>query len=243
MGDIRYAIYFSPEPESRLWLFGSRWLGRDTATGDDLKRLAVKDISAKRLAEITAAPAHYGFHATLKPPFRLAKGHDLEMLDEALEAFAAAREPFTIAGLELAELDGFIALRSINNSKALDRLAADCVKEFDHFRKAPSKKELGKRLKGDLTPRQKKMLEKWGYPYVMDEFRFHMTLTERLKGKERKAVLAELEGHAKKVVGKKLKVDVITLCKQSNADAPFEVVKCYQFNRLPKTRWPQRKKK
>lgn len=243
MGDTRYAIYFSPEPESKLWLFGSRWLGRDSVNGDDLKRLKVKDLSEKRLAEITKQAAHYGFHATLKPPFRLSKGHDLEMLDEALEAFAAAREPFTIPGLELAELDGFIALRPAKKCKALDKLAADCVKEFDHFRKAPGKKELEKRLKADLTDKQKKMLEKWGYPYVLDEYRFHMTLTERLKGKERKAVMAELEPHAKKVIGKKVKVLDITLFKQNKPDEPFEMVKCYAFNRLPKTRWPQQKKK
>lgn len=237
----RYAIYYSPEAESDLWRFGSRWLGRDTATGDDLKRLKIDGVDAKRIEEITAQPRGYGFHATLKPPFRLAKGHDLAMLDEALEAFAAAREKFSIGHLELAELDSFIALRPTKASKKLDKLAEDCVKDFDHFRAAPTQKELDKRLKADLTDGQKKRLEKWGYPYVLDEYRFHMTLTERLKDKERKQVLSGLVGHAKSALKGKVKIDAITLFRQKDSGKPFELVKCYPFKGLPKTRWPLKK--
>lgn len=241
MSKERYAIYFSPEPESDLWLFGSRWLGRDSATGDDIKRLTMNAIKPKRLREITATAAKYGFHATLKPPFKLSKGHDREMLDEALEAFAAAHNPVKLPALELTELDGFIALRPTKPCPALDQLAADCVREFDHFRKSPSKAELAKRGEADLNDAQRKMLKKWGYPYVMDEFRFHMTLTGRLDAQERKAVLAALEAHAKGIVGKPVSVDVITLMQQKNADDSFEVVKCYPLLSLSQAQWPRQK--
>lgn len=241
MSSIRYAIYYSPEPESDLWLFGSRWLGRDSATGDDIKRLAVNAISLDRLHEITATAARYGFHATLKPPFQLALGHDREMLDEALEAFAASHEPVALSALELAELDGFIALRPSSSSKDLDQLAADCVREFDHFRKPSSELELARRREADLTDVQSKMLDAWGYPYVMDEFRFHMTLTGRLDASERKMVLAELEAHAKDIVGKPVRIDVITLMQQKSAADPFEVVKCYPLISMSQAQWPRQK--
>lgn len=243
MGNPRYAIYYSPEPESDLWRLGSCWLGRDAATCDALPRLKTKNLDADWVEEITAQPAHYGFHATLKPPFYLSKGHDLEMLDEALEAFAAAREPFKIPALELADLDGFVALRPQKKSKALNQLAEDCVKAFDHFRAPPCDKELKKCLSADLTNDQAALLNAWGYPYVMDEFRFHMTLSSRLKAKERKAVLEALTPHTKGVIGKKMKIDVLTLFKQKNKDEPFCVVKCYPLNRLAKPRWPKRKTK
>src|SRR5690606_41980730 len=32
--------------------------------------------------------------------------------------------------------------------------------------------------------RQEELLGAYGYPYVMDEFRFHMTLTDRLEGED-----------------------------------------------------------
>jgi len=241
MSSTRYAIYYSPEPESDLWLFGSRWLGRDSATGDELKRLAVKAISPDRVQEITATAASYGFHATLKPPFELAHGHDLEMLDEALEAFAASHEPVTLSALELAELDGFIALRPGKHSAPLQHLAADCVREFDHFRKPPSELELARRREAALTDAQSKMLDAWGYPYVMDEFRFHMTLTGRLEADERKTVLAELEVHTKDIVGKPVRIDVITLMQQLSTGEPFEVVKCYPLISMSQAQWPRQK--
>jgi len=241
MMSTRYAIYFSPEPESDLWLFGSRWLGRDSATGDVLERPALSVLTAERQKEITATPAEYGFHATLKPPFCLAQGCDRGMLDEALEAFASVRKPVTLPELELSELDGFIALRPRKRSEALDKLAADCVHDFDHFRAPPTPSELAKRNEANLTDSQKKMLGAWGYPYVVDEFRFHMTLTGRLVDEERKAVMAEIAPHAKSILGQPVHINVITLFEQKNATAPFEVVKCYMLNGLPNSRWPQQK--
>lgn len=243
MGKSRYAIYYCPEPETPLWRFGSRWLARDSATGDDMKPLKVKDLSPERVREITAAPRLYGFHATLKPPFRLSKGTDREMLDEALESFVASHPPFKVPALELAELDGFIALRPKKECKDLDEFAATCVKAFDVFRAPPTTKELDKRLKTDLTKPQFKYLEKWGYPYVMDEYRFHMTLTERLDAAERATVLKALKREAKTTLtGKPWTLDVITLLRQKKAGQPFEVVKCYPLMPYAASRWPVKKR-
>lgn len=240
----RYAIYYSPEPESPLWRFGSRWLGYDSATGDEMKRLKIKGLDERRVAEITATARGYGFHATLKPPFRLAKGYDRAMLDEALEAFVSSHAPFKVPGLEIADLDGFLAFRPKKPSPELEAFAAECVQAFDDFRAPPTEAELEKRLKADLSKSQKALLEKWGYPYVMEAFRFHMTLTDRLEKVERKAVQTALTAQAKEDLDAKAWVlDTITLMRQKDAGEPFQVVKCYPLTKPAKTRWPLKKKK
>lgn len=244
MGKARYAIYYAPDPQSPLWNFGARWLGRDAATSDDVKRIKIKDVKSNRIEEITQRPGQYGFHATLKPPFHLAKDYDRAMLDEALEAFTMTHEPFEVPALELDELDSFIALRPHKTCPALDNLAAICVKEFDSFRAAPSKKELEKRNIADLTKTQRKLLEKWGYPYVMDEYRFHLTLTDRLDDLERQVVLKGLEDALQTVLtSNPWTLDAITLMRQKKVDEPFKVVKRYPLTPIAKNQWPVKRKK
>jgi len=119
------------------------------------------------------------------------------------------------------ELNGFVALRAKKKSEALDTLAADCVRDFDHFRKPPTAAELAKRNAANLTDIQMQMLERWGYSYVMDEFRFHMTLTDGLADEERKVVLAALVPHVQNILSKPVKIDVLTLMKQKNDKAPI----------------------
>jgi len=232
MTKARYAIYFSPKAKSPLWRFGARWLGRDTTVGDEFKQPVMKNLSAERIAEMTSAPRVYGFHATLKPPFRLASNRDREMLDTALEAFAAVQTPFMVPALELADLDGFIALRPEKKCPQLDEFAAACVREFDTFRAPPTRAETGRRLKANLTDQQKMMLAQWGYPFVMDEYRFHMTLTERLKDQERRAVLSALENLATDMPAfKTWNFDTITLVRQDAVNGPFQVMKRYSLKR------------
>lgn len=243
MGKSRYAIYYAPDPESPLWNFGSRWLGRNAATDDDVKRIKIKDVKSSRIEEITQRPGQYGFHATLKPPFHLAKDYDRAMLDEALEAFTMTQEPFEVPALELAELDGFIALRPHQTCPALDDLAALCVKKFDPFRAPPSKKELEKRTIADLTKTQRKLLEKWGYPYVMDEYRFHLTLTDRLDDPERQEVLKGLENALESVLSSNpWTLDALTLMRQKKVDEPFRVVKRYPLMPIAQHQWPAKRK-
>jgi len=242
MNQARYAIYYVPRPDTPLAQFGANWLGRDIATGEAVAQPIISDMDGARLLDITDAPRKYGFHATLKPPFRLAEGCDLNMFDEAIEAFVAAQEPFEVSALELAELDGFIALCPKKTSNTLHQFAENCVRVFDPFRAPFSEQELEKRLAAELTDKQIKLLKKWGYPYVMSEFRFHMTLTERLKGKERKHLLAELEPLVKDALsGKKWTFDTIALVVQETPDMSFEVKKFYTFARHHTRRWPVKK--
>jgi putative phosphonate metabolism protein len=176
---MRYAIYYAPEDRTPLAAFGTRWLGRD-ARGERVQPIAVAGFTAEEVAALTAAPRRYGFHATLKAPFALAPGRSLASLVSRLEHFTCLRPPVEIPRLRLARIDGFLALTPSGPSPALDNLAADCVRAFDSWRALPGSDELARRRRVGLTPRQDELLCRWGYPFVLDEFRFHLTLTERL---------------------------------------------------------------
>lgn len=131
------------------------------------------------LASLTAEPRTYGFHATLKAPFRLAPSmSDAELLGAA-KAFAASERPFSLGSLSVETLGAFVALVPAKSQK-LEGFAARCVEAFEPFRSPMSEEERARRLRSPLTPRQKELTEFYGYPYVMEEFRFHMTLTSSL---------------------------------------------------------------
>jgi hypothetical protein len=97
-----------------------------------------------------------------------------------------ARAPVTIPSLEVRRLGGFIAVVPTEPSAALADLAAATVAALDPFRAPPSEAELARRRKARLSDRQEALLMKWGYPYVMEEFRFHLTLTGRLDRRRRR---------------------------------------------------------
>ena len=75
---------------------GCAWLGRDAASGIALSQPPVDSVSGERLRALTASPRHYGLHATLKPPFRLAAGTTDEMLVGAVSELAARMPSFTL---------------------------------------------------------------------------------------------------------------------------------------------------
>ncbi|MEM9098375.1 MAG: DUF1045 domain-containing protein [Pseudomonadota bacterium] len=173
----RYAIYFAPEVASPLALFGASWLGWDADAGSASAHPQAGDLP---IAEVTAAPRKYGFHGTLKPPFRLAEGMAHKDLEIALARFADQRSAFEIPPLQLVTLGNFLALTPSGPSPALKDLAFACVATFDPFRAPLSEAELAKRRATGLSDRQDALLESWGYPYVDDEFRFHLTLSGAL---------------------------------------------------------------
>jgi putative phosphonate metabolism protein len=170
----RYGVYYLPEP-GPLSDFGAAWLGWDVQSGKDVTTLPVPG-----LTEVTATPRKYGFHATLKPPFRLAPGQSPEALRQAIATLATTRPAAECNALEPARLGHFLALRPVGAEDDINALAAACVTELDPFRAPPSDAELARRRKSGLSKRQEALLLEWGYPHVLDQFRFHMTLTGRL---------------------------------------------------------------
>lgn len=193
MSTARYSVYFAPPAASPLWRFGSSVIGYDAENGQDVPPPPLRRLTPERWREITAEPRRYGFHGTLKAPFRLAEGRSEAELREACARFAAERARFACAGVSVAPISRFIALKLASNCAALDRLAASAVAAFDPFRAPMNEAEREKRLRAPLTERQRGHLERWGYPYVLEDFRFHMTLTGPLDDDERALALAELE--------------------------------------------------
>lgn len=228
MTAARFALYAAPAPDSPLEAFASAWLGRNPRTGDAVRQSLMSDLDAERMAAITASPRRYGFHATLKAPFALAAGAHAALLHETARVFAETREAFDLP-LRVASLDGFLALVPDTPSPAVHRLADDCVRQFDRFRARTSEAELAKRRAAGLTPRQDACLRRWGYPYVFDEFRYHMTLTERLPPPLHDAVLAHLQEVTRPLLERPFRLDALAVFEEPERGAPFVVTARYPF--------------
>jgi putative phosphonate metabolism protein len=181
----RYALYVVPARGSVLGDFGGRWLGRDADEDTALEQPRLGDVAPASVAEITAEARRYGFHATLKPPFRLAEERNEAELVAALEAFARTQSAVGGIPLHLAAISGFLALVPDGRPPALHDLADACVRELDLFRRPVEEAEIARRRRAGLSELEEEMLRRWGYPYVFESFRFHMTLTRRLAPEER----------------------------------------------------------
>lgn len=171
----RYAIYYAPEAGSAWHDFGSRWLGRDERTGEAVP--FPMEAAADHHA-LTEEPRRYGWHATLKAPFRLACP-PRELFDR-VGAIARRTRPLALGTLVPVYMDGFVALVPARDHHAVEALAAVCVTELDRCRAPLSAQELARRQPDRLDARGQELLALYGYPHVLERFRFHMTLSGRL---------------------------------------------------------------
>lgn len=177
---MRYAIYYTPGHLSRFERLGAGWLGRDAFLDCALAQPPIARIDPALFARLTDEPRRYGFHATLKAPFQLVEGVGEDQLVAAFAAFAEAHAAFIVHNLKVVSMKGFLAIVPDPADPVLEALAAAGVREFDRYRAPQSADELAHRRKVPLSARQDELLVKWGYPYVLDEFRFHLTLSERI---------------------------------------------------------------
>ncbi|MPW20944.1 DUF1045 domain-containing protein [Paraburkholderia sp. CNPSo 3157] len=187
----RFAIYCAPARASRWWDAGSAWLGRDAESGASIEPRQAPVLS-EPLAQLTASPRRYGWHGTLVAPFRLADGATVADLLEAAENWVHTQRPFALH-VEAATLGDFVAMRPATPSgdEQMRALAADALRAFAPLREKPSAVNTAKRMQAPLTERQRELLVEWGYPYVLDEFRFHMTLSNSLdNAADRAAIVA-----------------------------------------------------
>jgi putative phosphonate metabolism protein len=224
----RHAIYYVPQHDSPLWSFGSAAIGYDSTRGKDV---AFPDHPAFRDREVrawTEEPRRYGFHGTLKAPFELRTDADEAALISLARKFASRRKAFSIPALQVQTIGRFIALMPTTSIPALDKLAGDCVTEFDCLRASLSPQDRDRRLKTPLTPRQIEYLDRWGYPYVLEEFRFHMTLTGSLNDGPR-AKMRDALTEVYESIDAPLVIDAISVCRQDARDGRFVVVERFPF--------------
>jgi len=219
-GHSRFAIYYAPPRESAWWRAGCAWLGRDPETDETLSAPQPAGLSHS-LAELTIAPRRYGWHGTIVPPFRLAPGVTPEALDAAAQQWAATRACFAVAA-QAATLGRFVALRPADDAgdAALRDLAADALRTLAPLRAAQTSAELARRLGAPLTAQQRAYVEEWGYPYVFDEFRFHMTLSDSLDDAHARATLVAAWNAQMRDAGP-LPVDGVALFVEPQPGAPF----------------------
>lgn len=202
----RYAVYYAPAAGD----FSGRaaaWLGWDVAAGTEV----VQPELGLPAAEITKEPRKYGFHGTIKPPFRLAEGRDFAGLTDAVAALAARMAPVVMPGLRMKNIDGFLALIPEGDPAALQVLAAEVVRSLEPFRAPLTEAEVAKRRPERLTPRQRELLDTFGYPFVMEEFRFHLTLTDRLPGPLAAEAAAILGAHFAPVLPRPFRINDLCL--------------------------------
>ena len=211
---MRVAIYWAPELDDPLHAAGSAWLGRDAETAARVPQPPIPG-----LAEITADPRGYGLHATLKPPFRLATGFQAFLADAA--HWAAGTAPFALPALSVQDLKGFLALRETAPCPPLHALADSAVATLDHHRAPPTEEELARRRKAKLTPAHEALLARWGYPYVMGEWQFHVTLTHRLPPEQAARIRPLAEAHFAGLVEQPRKVGTVCIFTQAAPGQPF----------------------
>ena len=221
----RYAIYYAPPSRKPLARFGAALLGYDALSGNDVAFPKDATALAADWHDLTADPRKYGFHATLKAPFALAPGTTEAELLTACAAFAAQPRAIPTIKPAVHAISGFIAVVPAERSPTLQALAQDCVEAFDTFRAPLSAEDRARRKPETLTARQVEGLDRWGYPYVGEDFRFHMTLTGRMPDARQRPVLAMLRARFDALDLTALAIDRIVLFRQDDADSRFRIIK------------------
>ncbi|MDQ0470650.1 DUF1045 domain-containing protein [Labrys wisconsinensis] len=216
----RYAIYYAPAPDTALWRFGSDVLGYDAATGEDVPQWVPEGFTPQAWAAATADPRKYGFHATLKAPFALAAPYGEDALLAALERFAAGRTAVDLGPCGVHEIassqgGGFLALTPVEAPSALAALERAILEGFEPFRAPLTPEDRARRNPERLSPRQRDYLDTWGYPLVLEEFRFHMSLTGRIEDTAPAAARLQARAEAAGAAGP-VRLDRLALFRQED---------------------------
>lgn len=220
---MRYALYFAPSQNDPLTDLASRWLGRNAFTNETFPAVAIGDFDAEERLKTTEEPRRYGFHATLKAPFELAASVTEQDLLEVAAQFAAQTPAFVLPELVLGQLGRFFALVPGDLYPALQNFSADVVRSFEPFRAALSEADIARRKPEQLDEVHRANLLRWGYPYVMDQFRFHMTLTGQVAPERQEATASVLRKIFADHIGRPLSISGLAVFVEETRGAPFTV--------------------
>ncbi|PCI88389.1 MAG: phosphonate metabolism protein [Hyphomicrobiales bacterium] len=203
----RYAIYFAPREGSTLADFGANWL--------DVSHFVTK-------------PRRYGFHATLKAPMRLAEGVDFKKLCEQVDILAQKRAPVSLGFLKLSQLSDFLALVPERSKvHGLNKLAWKCVRFLDPLRAPMTHQQIAKRK--DLKHLERENFDQWGYPYVGNQFRFHMTLTNGLSKLELVQARSQLDDCIGNSLIEPVTIDSLCIFGDPGKDGQFELLERFEM--------------
>ncbi|CEG10556.1 putative phosphonate metabolism protein [Afipia felis] len=225
----RYALYYMPDRSSELYRFGARTIGYDAFTGKEVAFPPDLLHGQPDWRELTNDPRRYGFHATLKAPFSLRSDMTEADLLAAIEEFSGQGRVIPVIAPVVRSIGSFVAIVPSEPNSDLNALARDCVVGFDGFRAPLTPQDRARRNHDALTPAQREHLGRWGYPYVMDDFRFHMTLTGSLPAPRREVISAMLKTSFLALNVATLVIDKLALLKQEHEHSRFEVVALYDL--------------
>jgi hypothetical protein len=178
-------------------------------------------VDCHELRELTALPRHYGFHATLVPPLVLRQDCQAEDFLDHVRAVAESVHPFELPPLSVREVGNFIAMVPAGQ-EAVAALAETCLRALRPLGEPPSLAEIEKRRARGLTPVQGRLLADWGYPYVLQEYLFHFTLTGPVRDKARRRALRRRIADFTEPLREKTHHvhDICVFCQESR-EAPF----------------------
>ena len=222
---MRYAIYYTAPVDAELTRLGATWLGRDAVTDTPLTQPEVEGLTADEVASLTTDPRRYGFHATLKAPFSLKDGVSEAELVDGFRRFCARAAGFEIPALDVTLLGRFLALTPQPASAELNAFAAACVTAFEPFRAPLSEADIARRMASGLNARQQELLAAWGYPYIFEDFRFHMTLSVKLDDDVARVALQQAaETYFASVIRRPHAIASLGLFCEPERNAPFKMV-------------------
>lgn len=224
MSAPRYAIYALPPASSALWRFGTAVIGYDSRKGRENSTWTPAGFTHEQWQEWTVEPRRYGFHATIVAPFELRTGFTEAELVETVDRFAALHNPFRLKPLAMTRIGSFIALCQTGAQDAVNRFASDIVTRFNRFRAPLSDFDLARRSKPDLNVRQVEYLRRFGYPYVHEEYRFHMTLTGTLPQPVIPPILAELEQAYADIADEPFIISTLCVLRQDQRSEAFHAI-------------------
>jgi putative phosphonate metabolism protein len=223
MSSPRYAVYFAPPVDGAWWRFGASWLGWDEVRGEARLQPRLPEFSPEEFHALTCEPRRYGFHATLKAPFRLRDKADEAMLRHRLTLLARRLKPVPLRDMVPRAIEDFVALEPAAHQPRVDSLAAACVLELDDLRAPLTPQELARRRPERLDPAGRELLQRFGYPHVLDRYRFHMTLsgavdslTADLLALRASAAVTTINEHTPLVL------DRLCLFREEHPGAPFQ---------------------
>ena len=226
----RYAIYYTPQHKSSLEALGREWLGR--TAHDPLKERATapEGFHTDEYRQLVESPRWYGFHGTLKAPFELAEGFTPEDIETSLAQICKSHTPFSLPGLGVNYFGNFFALTPTAIVPELMKLSTDCVRLLDPLRTPLSAYDFKRHTQKNLSERQERLLRRFGYPFVLEEFRFHMTLTGTVKAKSRPEYKTRLEEFTIPYLQEVIPVKEVTISMQPDRKTAF-----VEFARVPLT--------
>lgn len=228
----RYAVCYAPEPESALANLGRTWLGRDVTSPDMFPQPEIPGFTPERLAKLTHWRRHEGLHCILKPSIQLGPRATESAFLASARVLSSILTPVVVPQLEISVIGKFIALTPTVASRELELLAVKCVRAFESYRQ-PINVNLDRRYRSEkLTVYQKRMMRHWGYPFVMEEFRFFIPLTDRIEDDdERERLTIPLLELFRPILGKAFPIKELCVFSQPERQAPMAVLERLPFGR------------